>query len=210
METFWLFALIFVCLCLLTWVFNQIFFAPSENVHLRIVNECLSKQALKRGGTMSGNVLVIPHKRTELTVSYNEGVDEVGPAHIYATHRTELFHDKKFGIYYWKELFLRPATLAGSRLELFEEEFGTTYIVSGNDLPFVQSVLTPEIRGKILELASAWPRIEFGRPHGSVLSRERGWLTVIFQGSSGVLEADYDRVIEMAILFYERLEALKR
>ena len=211
MTDLWLFVLIFVGICLSTWILNRLLFEPSERAHLVLVKECLGKQALKHNGTMSDMALTVPHKTVDIEVSYRESIDEVSPAYTYATFRTEVFHDKKFGIYYWKELFLRPAVVIGSRLEVFEEELGETYVVSGDDLSFVKEVLTPEIRNRLLEFKEAYLRVEFGRPHGSSpLSRERGWLSVSAYCASGVMDQDYDRVIETATLFYERLEALNR
>jgi hypothetical protein len=208
-EQFWLIALIIIVICLLKWIVNQIFFEPAGRRYEGLVKDCLSKLAIKHSGTMTGTVATIPYKTVGLEVSFVEGVDEVSVSHVYATFGMEVFPDKKLGIYYWKEFSLRPAVVTGSRLELFEDELGDAYRVSGNDISFVEAVVTPMIRGRLLEFEEENLRVEFGRPHGSfTLSRERGWLTVSAFNKSGVVEEDYDKVIAMAILFYESLAAL--
>ncbi len=206
----WVYILIVGCISILGWVINMLFFGSAESAHDQAIVDCLGRQAVKRSGALFGRVLTIPHMAVEIKVSFVKD-DDGADSHAYATFRTEAFTDQKFGIYYWKELFLRPALLAGSRLELFEQEFGETYVVSGDDLSFVERVLTPEIRTKLLELEKAYLRIHFGRPHGfPTLSRERGWLTVSSYLNAGVQDQDYDRVIETAILFYESLERLNQ
>ncbi len=206
----WLYLLIIGCLVILAWAIHLLFFGAAESVHDQAIVDCLSRQALKRNGALFGRVLTIPHKTVEIKVSFVEDSDGA-ESHTYATFRTEAFTDRKFGIYYWKELLFRPALLAGSRLELFEEEFGETYVVSGDDISFVRRVLTPEIRTKLIESEKAYLRIQFGRPHGSLtLNRERGWLTVSSYLNAGVLDQDYDCIIETAHLFYESFETLNR
>ena len=208
----WLYVVITGCISILAWAIKLLFFGAAEVEHDEAVAGCLGRQALKRGGTVSGRVLSVPHQNVVIQASYIRGSEEhPSESHTYASFRTEAGAGQKFGIYYWKELILRPALLAGSRLELFEEEFGETYVVSGKDISFVERVLTPEIRAKLLELEEAHLRIQFGRPHVALRwSRERGWLTVSSYLNAGVSDHDYDRVIETALLFHESLEKLSR
>jgi hypothetical protein len=160
---------------------------------------------------VSDTALTIPYKTASIEVSFSPGGDDGIPSDAYATLKAEAFTHKRFGIFYWKELYFRPALLVGSRLDIFEDELGNSYRVSGDDLIFVETVLTPEIRARLLELEDLRLRVEFGKPHGAfTLSRERGWLTVSAQGSSGIFDKDYDAVMETAIMFYERLEEMNR
>ncbi len=210
----WVLVLIFVGGgCLIGLIYRWLYIAPVDRENERGVKECLDKQARKRSGTVKASsrwsVLIIPYKSINIEVSVNEGMENPLEDYTYATFRMEVFTDKKFGIYYWKEFFLRPLGI-GTRLEILDEKLGETYIVSGNDASFIKGVLTLEIRDKLLEFKGSRLRVQFGRPRGSsLLSRERGWLTVFAYGI-GYVDQPYDRVIETAILFHERLEALAR
>ena len=214
MDSWALGLIIFSSGCLIGLIIKRLYIHPVDRENEKGVNECLDKQARKRNGTIEAftrwPVLTVPHKNVNIEVSVKENSDDSTQEYTYATFRTEVFNDQKFGIYYWKEFFLRPAFVVGSRLGILDEKLGETYIVSGNDAAFVKAVLTPEILDKLIEFEGAWLRVQFGNPHNSsILSRERGWLTVFVWGISTV-DQPYDRVIEMAILFHDRLEALAR
>jgi len=210
----WILFLIFVGGgCLIGLIFRWLNIAPLDRENESGVKECLDKQARKRSGIVKASsrwsVLTIPYKSINIEVSVNEGMENPLEDYTYATFRTKVFTDKKFGIYYWKEFFLRPLGI-GTRLEILDEKLGETYTVSGNDASFIEGVLTPEIRAKLLEFKESFLRVQFGRPRGSsLLSREQGWLTVFAYGI-GTVDQPYDRVIETAILFHERLETLDR
>jgi hypothetical protein len=77
--------------------------------------------------------------------------------------------------------------------------------VVGSDASFVNDLLTPEIRERLLEASL---QVKFGRQvETPPLNRERGWLTVFTRGL-GAGEEVFDALIETAIVFYERMETL--
>lgn len=47
MDDFWLIALIFLGICLSTWVFHQLFYAPTERANEKSARECLDRQAAR-------------------------------------------------------------------------------------------------------------------------------------------------------------------
>jgi hypothetical protein len=194
---------------LIALVIRWVFFSENERAVERLAIECLGRQAPKRNGTMSGRVLTVPYKGTGIQVAHSASED-ISMSYSYATFRAEDFEDKKLGIFYWKETFLRPM-LVGVRLEVSaDEKFDETYVVSGNDLAFANSFLTREVRDKLLEFESSNLRVILGKPVGSsILSGESGWLSVSAWANYGVADTDYDSVIETAFLFYDRLAALK-
>lgn len=210
----WAIALVIGGACIVGLIMRRLYFDPVDQENEKGVKRCLGEQARKRNGAIKAfsrmPVLTIPYKGVSIEVSVNESSDDAAREYTYATFRDDMFTDKKFGIYYWKEFILRPAVVIGSRLEFLDERLGGTYVVSGNDASFIKAVLTPEILDKLIEFKGSRLRVQFGRPHNSsLLSRERGWLTV-FAWGIGTVDQPYDRVIEMAMLFQERLEALAR
>jgi hypothetical protein len=165
--------------------------------------------ARKRNGTVKISrgcpTLTVPYKSVNIELSLVEDNNELYREYTYARFRTEVFTDKEFRIVLnSKGLFLKPVVV-GTRLAVPDEKFSENYIVVGNDAPFVQALLTREIRDRLLAESL---QVKFGRrTDSSALSRERGWLSVFTQGMKAG-EDVFNGLIEAAILFYERLEEL--
>jgi hypothetical protein len=125
--------------------------------------------------------------------------------YTYARFQTELFNDKEFLIAVnSKELLLKPLVF-GTRVEVSDNKFAEEFVVTGNDAAFVNDLLTDEIRDKLRKESV---HVKFGRrTDSSTLTRERGWLSVFTQGMRTGVEA-FDGLIETAILFYERIDAI--
>jgi hypothetical protein len=196
----------------LVWlIFSRLFIAPGEREFAERTRTCLDKQAQKRNGkvkvTQGRPTLTVPYKTANIELSLISNNVELYSEYTYARFRTEAFTDKKFMILLnSKDFFLKPLAI-GTRVEGFDDEFSAKYIVTGNDASFVKSVLAKDVRDKLLQESL---HVKFGRrTDSSQLSRERGWLTVFTQGMKADDEV-FDGLIETAILFYERLEALNR
>jgi hypothetical protein len=169
----------------------------------------MDRQALKRHGTLAVAqrmpALSIPHKDTTIELGYITNTDDLTREYTYSRFRTEAFPDKKFSMYVnSKDLLLKPLAI-GNRVELFDEGLREKYVATGDDAGFVNRLLSEDIRNRLLQEAL---HIKFGRRiDSSTLSRERGWLTVFAQGTRAD-DKFFDGLIETAIVFYERLEAL--
>jgi hypothetical protein len=201
--------LAFVIGLLLWLIVKWLFIGPAENKFNELARECLDKQALKHHGTLTVTngmpALRIPHRTTTIDVAFIRNDDELFREYTYARFRTEHFSDNKFSMQVnSKDFFLKPLAI-GTRVELLDEKLREKYVVTGNDATFVNRLLTAELRDKLLQDSQ---HVKFGRRiDSSTLSQERGWLTVFILGMNARDEL-FDRLIETAILFYERLEAL--
>jgi len=207
----WGFGLGIVGICLLWFIVKWLYFDPARREYRMWVRECLSRQAQKPNGTVNVThgwpVLTIPYKTVNIELSLRENNDESALEYTYARFRTEVFNDKNFkAILDSKDLFQKPM-IFGTRLAVLDEKFSEKYIVAGNDASFVNSLLTQEIRDRLLDESL---QVAFGRhTDSSTLSRERGWLSVFTKGMRAKDEV-LDGLIETAILFYQRLEALNK
>ena len=203
----WVFALVIIVLLWL--VVKWLFIRPAEAEFKKVARETMEKQALKRQGRLTVAqrmpALSIPYKTTTIDLGYISNDDDLSQEYTYARFRTENFPDKKFSMYVnSKDFFTKPLAI-GTRVELVDERLREKYVVTGNDASFVNQLLTDELREKLLQKPL---HVKFGRRiDSSTVSRERGWLTVFTQGNRAEDEL-FDSLIETAILFYERLEAL--
>jgi hypothetical protein len=203
----WFIALAIVVIVLLGWWIQDRINGPMEREFEQWTERCLEKQALKRGGSVkvSGRraVLTVPYKGTNIEISNAALPGGEGDQYSYARFRTKSFADKDFRIIVNSDDFWLKPRLVASRLEVSDERFGGNYVVAATDAFFLHSVLTPEIRDKLLEDAF---NVRFGKRVARRVG-ERGWLTV-FTGGVATEERAYDSMIEIAILFHDRLEAL--
>ena len=203
----WFFVLVIIVLLWL--VVKWLFISPAEAEFKKVAREVMEKQALKRQGRLTVAqrmpALTIPYKTTTIDLGYISNDDDLSQEYTYARFRTENFPDKKFSMYVnSKDFFTKPLVI-GTRVELIDERLREKYVVTGNDARFVNRLLTDAVREKLLQKPL---HVKFGRRiDSSTLSRERGWLTVFTQGNRAEDEL-FDSLIETAILFYERLEAL--
>jgi hypothetical protein len=203
----WVFALVIIVVLWL--IVKWLFIRPAEAEFNRLASEAMEKQALKRQGRLTiaqrMPALNIPYKTTTIDLGYISNDDDLSQECTYARFRTENFPDKKFSMYVnSKDFFTKPLAI-GTRVELIDERLRESYVVTGNDAPFVNRLLSDEVREKLLQKPL---HVKFGRRiDSSTLSRERGWLTVFTQGTRAEDEL-FDGLTETAILFYERLEAL--
>src|SRR6266536_3086375 len=183
----WGFGLGIVGICLLWFIVKWLYFDPARREYRMWVRECLSRQAQKRNGTVNVThgwpVLTIPYKSVNIELSLRENNDESALEYTYARFRTEVFNDKNFkAILDSKDLFQKPM-IFGTRLAVLDEKF------------------SDRLLDESLQVA-------FGRhTDSSTLSREWGWLSVFTKGMRAKDEV-FDGLIETAILFYQRLEAL--
>lgn len=203
----WVFA---VVILVLVWVMVKwLFIRPAETKFDQLARECLDRQALKRHGTLTVAqrmpALRIPYKNTAIELGYITNTDDLTREYTCSRFRTAHFRNKKFSMYVnSKDLLLKPMAI-GTRVELFDEGLREKYVVTGNDAGFVNRLLSEDVRNRLLQEAL---HVKFGRRiDSSTLSRERGWLTVFTQGTQAADEL-FDGLIETAILFHERLEAL--
>jgi len=203
----WVFVLVIIVLLWL--VVKWLFISPAEAEFKKVAREVVEKQALKRQGRLTVAqrmpALTIPYKTTTIDLGYISNDDDLSQEYTYARFRTENSPDKKFSMYVnSKDFFTKPLVI-GTRVELVDERLREKYVVTGNDARFVSRLLTDAVREKLLQKPL---HVKFGRRiDSSTLSRERGWLTVFTQGNRAEDEL-FDSLIETAILFYERLEAL--
>jgi len=203
----WVFVLVIIVLLWL--VVKWLFISPAEAEFKKVAREVVEKQALKRQGRLTVAqrmpALTIPYKTTTIDLGYISNDDDLSQEYTYARFRTENSPDKKFSMYVnSKDFFTKPLVI-GTRVELVDERLREKYVVTGNDARFVNRLLTDAVREKLLQKPL---HVKFGRRiDSSTLSRERGWLTVFTQGNRAEDEL-FDSLIETAILFYERLEAL--
>jgi hypothetical protein len=150
-------------------------------------------------------VLRIPHKTATIELGYISNSVDLSREFTYARFRTEHFPDKTFSMYVNSKDFLNKPIAIGTRVELVDERLREKYTVTGNDAVFVNRVLTEEVRNRLLQESL---HVKFGRRiDSSILSRERGWLTVFIQ-STRAGDGLFDGLIETAMLFYESLESL--
>ena len=195
----------------LVWLIAKwLYFDPVQSEFETFTRECLDRQAQKRNGTVSVShgrpTLTVPHKAVSIEVSLISNDDDIASESTYARFRMDDFTGKELRIILnSKDLFLKPLVF-GTRVNVSDARFSEKYIVVGNDATFVNALLTQEIRDKLCEHSL---QVKFGRrTDSSRLSRDRGWLSVFTQGIRSGDEA-FDQLIETAILFHERLEALK-
>ena len=146
-------------------------------------------------------MLTTPYKdiRVEVSKALVPGHDFI--EYIYARFRSPLFADKSFKVMVDSDDVLLKPILLTNRVEVSDERFKGKYVVGANDPGFVNSVLSPELRDKLLEHALD---VQFGKRIGRGIG-EQGWLTV-FTGA--IKEEAYDNMIEVAVMFYERFQAL--
>jgi hypothetical protein len=193
---------------LIGWMIQRLVFAPADREAEKWVEKLLEEQARNRNGSVnvSGRraSLTVPHKNINIEVS-SAGIAGGGDGgdfdYFYARFRLNVFTDKDFSLIVKSDGLLKPYF---SRLEVLDKRFGERYVAAGSDSSFLNGVLTPEIRDKLLEASL---NVQFGRRVGYGVG-ERGWLTV-FKWHF-VTEDAYDSMIETAILFYERFEELGR
>ncbi len=193
---------------LIGWMIQKLIFGPADREFEKSVERVLEVQARKHN--VSVNVsgrrafLTIPHKEINIEVSsagIAGGGDGGGFDYFYARFRSNVFTDKDFSLIVKSDGLLKPLF---SRLEVSDERLSERYVVAGSDSSFLDGVLTPEIRDKLLEASL---NVQFGRRVGYGVG-EKGWLT-IFKWHF-VTEVAYDSMIEIAILFYKRFEELGR
>jgi len=195
---------------LLWLIIKWLFISPSERKFDAFVTECFSKQALKRNGTVTHDRqarLKVPYKTATIELSFLSDDDELYREHTYARFQTDLFTDKKFWVLQKEDSLLLRPLLVGTKIEVADEKFSEKFLVTGDDPTFVNRLLSQEVRERLLTKPL---QIKFGgRSDSTLLSRERGWLSVFTPGATASDEL-FDDLIETAILFYERLESLSK
>ena len=201
----WLIAPVIVVVVLLGWWIMGRINGPAEREFEDWAKTCLEKQAIKRGGSvkMSGRtpVLTTPYKDINIEVSKAMVPGQDLNEYIYARFKSPIFADKSFKVMVDSDdMWLKPRFVA-HRIEVSDERFGEKFVVDADDPAFANNVLSAEIREKLLEHAFD---VRFGKRVGRAVG-EQGWLTV-FTGA--IKEDAYDNMIEVAVLFYERFEAL--
>jgi hypothetical protein len=203
----WLIALAIVVIVFLGWWILKRFEGPAESEFEDWARTCLEKQAMKRGGSvkMSGQtaLLTTPYKNISIEVSKALVPGYEDNEYIYARFKSPLFADKSFKVIVDSDdEWLKPRFVA-HRMEVADERFRGKYIVDASDGDFVNSVLSAEIRDRLLKRTVD---VRFGKRVGHRLG-EQGWLTV-FTGA--INEEAYDSLIEIAVIFYERFEVLEQ
>lgn len=195
---------------LLLWlIIKWLFLNPAERSDKARLDESFEKQARKRNGKLVLNQRTpasrIPHKTAEIELSFRENDVELFNEYTYARFRIDGLSDKELKVLHLdKDFFSKPIAL-GARLEISDERFAEKFAITGNDTSFANSLLTEEIRNKLLQVC---PHVQFGRrTDAPVLDRERGWLTVFIPGFL-IDDEVFDGLIETALLFCERLELL--
>ena len=201
----WLIAPVIVVIVLLGWWIMGRINGPAEREFEDWVKTCLEKQAIKRGGSvdLSGQtaVLTTPYKDISIEVS-----KELVPGHeeneyIYARFKSPQFSDKSFNVMVDSDDWLLKPRFLSNRVAVSDERFQGKYVVDAADAMFVNSVLNPEIRDRLLKQPFD---VRFGKRVGHAIG-EKGWLTVF---TVAIREESYDNMIEVAIMFCERLQAL--
>jgi len=178
---------------------------PAQREFTAWVTACLEKQAIKHAGfvDLSGRtaVLLTPYKDICIEVS-----KELLPGHeeneyTYARFRSPFFADKSFKVIVNSDdVWLKPRFVA-HRIEVSDDRFKGKYVVDASDAGFVKSVLSPEIRERLLQQEF---NVRFGKRVGSVIGEE-GWLTIF---TIAIKEESYDNMIDVAAMFYERFLAV--
>ena len=202
----WLIALSIVVIVVLGWWVQKRFEGPAKSEFEDWVKMCLEKQALKRGGSVnvSGRTAVLktPYKNISIEVSKALVPGHDDNEYIYARFRSPLFTDKSFKLMVDSDdVWLKPRFVT-NRVEVSDEKFSEKYVVDAADATFVNSVLSPELRDRLLQHAF---EVRFGKRVGRRVG-EQGWLTVF---TYAIKEESYDNMIEVAVMFYERFQALE-
>jgi hypothetical protein len=203
----WGLALLIIGVCVVWFVVQKFYFGPAEQQFKDSVRKCLDKQSLKHNGsvgTAQGQpLLTIPYQKIRIQVSLIEYNDMSTSDHTFARFKTEAHNGQQFRIIRDSKDILTKPLVIGTRVAVPDDDFGSKYIVTGDDAAFVNEVLSQEIRDKLVKNEL---QVKFGRRTDvSRLNRERGWLTV-FKGGMRAEDEVFDVLIETAILFYERLE----
>src|SRR5436190_4939834 len=201
----WLIAVVIVLVILLGWWIIGRINGPAEREFEDWVKTCLKKQAVKHGGSVDVTgrtaVLTTPYKETSIEVSKAPVPGHEDSEYIYARFRSPLFADKSFKILVDSDDVLLKPRLLSDRVDVSDERFKGKYVVSASDADFVNSVLSREIRDRLLQHALD---VRFGKRVGHPIG-EKGWLTVF---TIAMREESYDNMIEVAVMFYERFQAL--
>ena len=201
----WLIAPAIVVIVLLGWWIMGRINGPAEGEFEDWVKTCLKKQAIKRGGNvdLSGRtaVLTTPYKDISIEVS-----KELVPGHeeneyIYARFKSPVFSAKSFKVLVDSDDWLLKPRFLSNRVAVSDERFEGKYVVDAADAMFVNSVLSAEIRDRLLQHAFD---VRFGKRVGRRIGEE-GWLTVF---TVAITEESYENMIEVAVMFYERFQAL--
>jgi len=173
---------VIICVILVGWMIQRLIFGRDDGEAEQWVERLLEEQARKRNGSVnvSGRraFLTVPHKKINIEVSSATiagGGDGVDFDYFYARFRSNVFTDKDFSLIVKSDGLLKPYL---SRLDMSDERLREKYVVAGSDGSFLDDVLTPEIRDKLLEASL---NVQFGRRVGYGVG-ERGWLTV-FNGT---------------------------
>jgi hypothetical protein len=196
---------------LLLWlIIKWLFLNPAERADKARLDESFKKQARKRNGKVVLDrrtpALRIPHKTLEIELSFREDNVDLFNEYTYARFRIEGLPDKGLKILHLDKNFLAKPIALGARLDVSDERFSEKFAITGNDTSFANSLLTEEIRNKLMQVC---PHVKFGRrTDAAPLDRERGWLTVFIPGFL-IDDEVFDGLIETAVLFGDRLELLK-
>jgi hypothetical protein len=196
---------------LLLWlIIKWLFLNPAERSDKARLDKSFEKQARKRNGKVVLDrrtpALRVPHKTLEIELSFREDNVDLFNEYTYARFRIEGLPDKELKVLHLDKDFLSKPIVLGDRLEVSDERFAEKFAITGNDTAFANSLLTEEIRNKLMQVC---PHVKFGRrTDAAPLDRERGWLTVFIPGFI-IDDEVFDGLIETAVLFSDRLELLK-
>ena len=171
--------------------------------------ECLQIQALERQGVLKNDAfgrqpeLTFRRADCEFVVSVNEG-GKGHPRITFVTFQTEFFPDANFRIASGKF----KALFSFSRIKSFSGEISRKYDLEGSDGVFIGNLLSREIQIDLLEYEKA-AEVRFGMHVGvkQALKPAAGRFYLSTEGFKVEAE-DYDRLIETAFKFYDRLKTM--
>lgn len=200
-------------LCLaVAWLFREFYHKPRA----RKVLERLRAQAKKRGGFLSDGpsglkpTLSFQYDNAQMTVSIlpASGGEAPEPEITYVTFQTTRLQDKDFRLV---NRWYKKPLLSAARVEGFAGEFGGSFSVESSDPYFIRQLLTNAIQDALLSYDEPL-QIVFGRRFGigrSEIEPAAGQFAIAVNGIK-FEDADYDWLINTAVLFYERLKALEQ
>ena len=181
------------------------FVFDSDESEFEDVVSILQEMERKWNGTLTlskgKTLLKIPYKDITIEVSVKQMSGELGSLDFfYAQFKSDAHVDRDFSVIGESTPIHKPYF---KRVEMSDERFREKYITSCSDISFFSSVLTPEIKDKLVNEKLS---VRFGSKMHRVIG-EKGWLTVFCWMFAR--KPDYNAVIETAIMFYERFEELK-
>ncbi len=172
-------------------------------------SECLKIQALERDGVMKNDAF---GRKPELTFRYDDGefivsVNEGGKGHpriTFVTFQTKFVPNENFRIASGSF----KALISFSKIKSFHGDVCRKYDLEGDDGGFIKNLLTQEVQTDLLEYEKA-TEARFGMHVGvkNALKPAPGRFYLTTEGFKVETE-DYNRLIETAFKFYDRLKMM--